>query len=108
MTISEPTQSRYYVVFMTTNFSSLADVQQEAPAQLAAHIARSAQLHADGVLLMAGAFLDPPDQPVHTMGVLVSREAAEDYAKHDPFVVNGTVSHWVVREWTNIFQRAGD
>ena len=53
----------YYVVFMTTTFRSLGEIQAAAPTEMAAHLARSRQLHGDGVLLMAGAFLDHPDEP---------------------------------------------
>jgi uncharacterized protein len=93
---------QYYVIFMTTAFRSLAEVQATAPAELAAHLTRSRQLHSDGVLLMAGAFLDRPNEPLQTMGVLISREAAEDYARHDPFVRRGMVSYWTIREWANM------
>ncbi len=30
---------------------------------------------------------------------MTSREAAEEFARSDPFVVNGVVSFWEVREW---------
>jgi uncharacterized protein len=33
------------------------------------------------------------------MSVFTSREAAEEFAKGDPFVVNGVVRSWEVREW---------
>ena len=95
--------SQYFVVLMTTTFASLDEVRRKAPAQMAAHLARSRELHADGVLLMAGAFLDQQDQPVQTMGVLATREAAEDYARHDPFVEAGMVAEWAVRVWANMF-----
>ena len=95
--------AQYYVVFMTTKFQSMAEVQGAAPAELAAHLARSKQLHEAGVLLMAGAFLDHPNQPVQTMGVLVSREAAEEYARQDPVLAAGMVSDHTIREWTNMF-----
>jgi uncharacterized protein YciI len=45
---------QYYVIFMTTAFRSLAEVQATAPAELATHLARSRRLHTDGVLVMAG------------------------------------------------------
>ncbi len=51
---------------------------------------------------MAGAFLDRPEEPVTTMAVFTSREAAEEYAKGDPFVLNGMVTQWYVREWASI------
>ena len=52
---------------------------------------------------MAGAFLEPTDGPVQTMGVLTSREAAEDYARKDPFVVAGLVEEYTIRQWANMF-----
>ena len=94
---------QYYVVFMTTTFRSLGEIQAAAPTEMAAHLARSRQLHGAGVLLMAGAFLDHPDEPVRTMGVLASRDAADDYARQDPFVQAGMVSDWSIREWANMF-----
>jgi uncharacterized protein YciI len=97
-------QDRYYVVQMTTSFRSLDDVRTGAPETMAAHLARSQQLHEQGVLLMAGAFLDGSGELVQTMGVLTSREAAEDYARNDPFVVAGQVQSWVVREWANMLR----
>jgi uncharacterized protein YciI len=96
-------QPRYYVACAETAFNSWAEVQQKAPQAVAQHIARSKQLHEAGTLLMAGAFLDRPDEPVTTMAVLVSREAAEEYMRGDPFVLNGQVKRWYIREWANMF-----
>lgn len=87
---------------MTTEFASLAEVQQKAPNQLAAHLMRSRELQEEGSLLMAGAFLDRPEEPVCTMGVFVTRAAANDYVRHDPFVANDMVRDWEVREWANM------
>jgi uncharacterized protein YciI len=95
---------RFFVVFMTTRFRSFADVQQAAPEELASHIQTSKQLHAQGRLLMAGAFLDQPDEPLRTMGVLTSYDEARQYAENDPFVQAGMVEDWHIREWANIFR----
>jgi len=51
-----------------------------------------------GELLMGGALGDP-------LGVLIVFKAAdravvEDFAKKDPYVVNGIVKNWQVRPWT--------
>ncbi len=43
------------------------------------------------------------DEPLSTMAVLSSREAAEEYIKVDPFVINGMVSNWYIRDWANMF-----
>jgi len=96
-------QSAYYVVQMTTRIASLADARGSHGEAMAAHMARSKELHEQGALVMAGAFLEPVDGPVQTMGVLTSREAAEDYARDDPFVVAGLVEEYAVRRWANMF-----
>lgn len=93
----------YYAVFCITLFESFAEAGGKAPDLIAAHIARSKQLHEAGTLLMAGAFLENPDEPLTTMGVLTTREAAEDYMKGDPFVQNGLVKRWYIRKWANMF-----
>jgi uncharacterized protein len=98
------TPDRYYVAFFVTSCKSMDDVKANHAATIASHMVRSKELHAKGILLMAGAFLDNPDEPVSTMGIFASREAAEDYAKGDPFVLNGLVTKWYIREWANILR----
>lgn len=93
----------YYVVFFTTAYRSLAEAMDQAPEDIAAHLARSRQLHEQGAVVMAGAFLDGPDEPLSTMAVLTSREAAEDFVRGDPFVAKGMVRNWRIREWSNMF-----
>jgi len=52
-----------------------------------------------GRLVLAGAFANPADGAVfHFRGD--SRVVAEEFAKADPYVRNGLVKHWRVREWT--------
>ena len=36
------------------------------------------------------------------MSIFTSREAAEEFARGDPFVLNGVVSNWFVREWDEV------
>jgi hypothetical protein len=35
----------------------------------------------------------------HALGVFTTRAAAEEYAIGDPFVLNGVVRNWHIREW---------
>jgi uncharacterized protein YciI len=95
-------QAQYFVALFHTRYASLAEVGEQAPADLAAHIARSKQWHEQGRLLMAGAFLDRPEEPVSTMVVLPSREDAEEYVAGDPFVVKGMVARSEIRPWANM------
>ena len=54
-----------------------------------------------GELFLGGAFADPAD------GAAIifkgnSPEVAEAFARADPYVVNGLVASWHVREWTTV------
>ena len=98
-----PPQRVYYVVSVVTAFASFDDALAKHPDMLAAHVARSQELHKRGTLLMAGAFLNNPGEPLSTMAVNTTYEAAEEFIKGDPFVINGLVRTWSIREWANIF-----
>jgi uncharacterized protein YciI len=98
-----PMQTIYYVVFFETCYDSLADAFSKAPEVIAAHQARSKEWHAQGSLLLAGAFRNAPKEPLSTMTICTTREAAEEYAKGDPFLLNAMIRSWSIREWTNIF-----
>jgi uncharacterized protein YciI len=52
---------------------------------------------------MIEAILDQNDTPLSTMAVASSREAAEEYVKGDPFLLNGMMSAWYTHEWSNMF-----
>ena len=65
----------------------------------AEHLRLARESHARGELVLAGALADPPDA-----ALLVFRAAdpaiAEDFARNDPYVMNGLVTRWQVRPWT--------
>lgn len=95
-------QPIYFVVFFDIDYPSVVEAMAEAPEAIAAHKKRSQQWHEQGKLVMAGAFRDNPEGRLNTMGVLTSRQAAEEFAKGDPFVLNGKVIKWYIREWNNM------
>ncbi len=64
-----------------------------------AHRARLNDFHGRGSLLMAGPFANPAEG---AMGVFTSREAAEEFIQGDPFVINGVVAKWSLREWNEV------
>ena len=39
------------------------------------------------------------------MAIFTTRESAEEFARHDPFVVNGVVKRWHVRDWNEVLMR---
>jgi hypothetical protein len=82
-----------YVLF----YESADDVASKAPAHFANHSARLKEFHDRGQLLMVGTFADA--QRDGSMSVFTTREAAEEFAKGDPFVLNGVVKSWRVLDW---------
>ena len=71
----------------------------KAPAHFADHRKRLDEFHARGLLLMAGPLMGPNDR---ALGVFKTREAAEEFIREDPFVLNGVVSKWSIREWNEV------
>ena len=82
-----------YVLF----YESADDVLNKAPAHFPAHQARLQEFHARGDLLMVGTFGDPQEQG--SMAIFATRAAAEAFVEGDPFVLNGVVRRWEIREW---------
>jgi uncharacterized protein YciI len=77
-------------------YQSAPDVLEKAPVHGPAHRAHWKEFLKNGTLLMIGPFANPKEG---AMGIFTTRDAAEKFAKDDPFVLNGVVSSWVVREW---------
>jgi uncharacterized protein YciI len=82
-------------------YESADDVLSRAPVHFPAHKARLDAFHERGDLVMVGTFGDPQAQC--SMAVFRSREAAEEFVREDPFVLNGVVRAWQLREWNEIF-----
>ena len=55
--------------------------------------------HAAGTLLTSGRFADVSRGAI---GIFTTREAAEEFVKHDPFFLNGIVSAWTIDEWVEV------
>jgi len=54
-----------------------------------------------GELVLAGALANPVDGAV-LLFKGNSPAVAENFAKSDPYVLNGVVKRWYVREWTTV------
>ena len=81
-------------------YTSPPDFDMErAGAHLEAHRARWKVFQDQGTLLMIGPFADPRDG---AMAVFTTAESAEQFARTDPFVLNGVVASWTVKEWQEV------
>ena len=67
----------------------------------AAHLAHARAAVDRGELLLGGALADPIDGAVLLFRA-DSPAVAEAFAAADPYVTNGLVTRWRVREWTTV------
>jgi hypothetical protein len=81
-----------YVLFYE---SAPEDVAAKARLHFQAHQALWFQYRDRGSLLLIGPFSDGSG----AMAVFTTREAAEEFAREDPFVLHGVISSWSIKEW---------
>lgn len=81
-------------------------LERRAPLR-AEHLRLACEAEGRGELVLGGAVANPPD-----LAVLLFRgdspEAAERFAAADPYVLNGLVARWRVREWTTVVGREAE
>jgi uncharacterized protein YciI len=65
------------------------------------HLEKAWKASERGELILAGALANPVDGAV-LLFQGDSPEVAEKFAKTDPYVLNGAVKRWYVREWTTV------
>ena len=78
-------------------YESADDLAAKAPPHFEAHRARWAEFLRRGELLMIGPFANAQDDG--SMAIFTTREAAEEFVRGDPFVLNGVVRKWTIRDW---------
>lgn len=86
-------------------YQTVDDYMERRTAYRAEHLALAREAAGRGELVLAGAFADPPD------GALLvfegaDRSVAEQFAAADPYVRNGLIKSWRVREWNVVVGRA--
>jgi len=85
----------YYALF----YDVVDDFVARRAAYRDEHLRLARESQGRGELVLAGALADPAD------GALIIFQAesaapAEAFARNDPYVQNGLVTHWTVRNWT--------
>ncbi len=86
-------------------YEAAGDFRAKVPAQLEAHRALWKKFHAEGRLLLVGPFTDEPAGGA--MGIFATRAAAEEFVRLDPFVTQGVVSRYTIREWNEVLAPSG-
>ena len=82
-------------------YDFVPDYLERRPLHRAEHLRLAWEAAERGEIIVAGALADPADSAV----LLFAGEdasVAERFARADPYVVNGLVTRWRVREWTTV------
>jgi hypothetical protein len=77
------------------------DYLERRPLFRANHLQHAWAAYDRGELVVAGALADPVDGAV-LMFAGQDKSVAEEFARADPYVTNGLVARWHVREWTTV------
>lgn len=81
-------------------YHSADDVLARAPLHWEGHSACIDEFHERGDLLLIGTFGDPVREGA--LCVFRSRAAAEEWVTRDPFVTEGLVARYEIRDWNEI------
>jgi len=82
-------------------YETAPDYIERRPSFRAEHLAHAKAAVARGELILGGALADPPDRAVLLFRADTA-SVARDFAANDPYVLNGLVTGWTVREWTTV------
>lgn len=88
---------RHFLLLYTT----ASDYMDRRGAFRSEHLRLAWEAEARGELVLAGALADPSDGAV----LLFQNEtaaSAQAFARRDPYVLNGLIERWEVREWTTV------
>ncbi len=88
---------KHYLLFYTF----IDQYLERRPAFRDAHLAYAWRACERGELRLAGALTEPTDTGVLWFEA-ESPEVAAAFAHNDPYVANGLVASWEVREWTTV------
>ena len=82
-------------------YDTAPDYLEQRSAFRSEHLALAWAAHERGELILGGAFNDPVDGAV-LLFQGDSPEVAANFAKADPYVINGLIASWRVRSWTTV------
>jgi hypothetical protein len=86
---------KYYILFYKT-VENYLELRVRFRSE---HLTLAHKFKNEGHLKLAGALANPADGAVLVF-MANGPEIAEEFAKNDPYVKNGLISDWQVREWT--------
>ena len=87
----------HYLLF----YDVVPDYLERRSAFRDSHLTLARAAHERGELVMAGALHDPVDGAALVFKT-ENPSVPEEFAKNDPYVLNGLVTNWRVRRWAEV------
>jgi len=94
---------KYYVMF----YQLIDDYLTRRAAFRDEHLRLAREANQRGELILAGALSEPADRALLVFRV-PDRSVVEEFAKKDPYVINGLVARWEIRPWTVVIGSANE
>ena len=85
-------------MYLALQYDLVDDYLERRPEFREEHLGLARAAHERGELALAGAFTDPADGTLLVWST-EDRSVVEAFAAADPYVRNGLVREWRVREW---------
>jgi hypothetical protein len=82
-------------------YENASDYMERRASLRRAHLEHANHARARGELFLAGALNNPADGAVLVF-TIETPQIAEEFARQDPYVINGLVTSWRVREWNTV------
>jgi uncharacterized protein len=95
-----------YIAYYALLYELVGDYLTRRAAFREEHLKLAAESHARGEMVMGGAFVDPADRALLIFRA-ENRGVAESFARNDPYVRNGLIARWEVRQWNVVIGDAG-
>ena len=85
-------------MYLALQYDLVDDYLDRRPEFRDEHLGLARAAHERGDLALAGAYNNPPDRALLVWST-EDRSVVEAFAEADPYVRNGLVRSWTVREW---------
>jgi uncharacterized protein len=86
------------MAYFALTYHTASDYLERRAQYRAEHLALARAAHDRGELLLAGAFQNPPDAAL-LVWKCADRAPIEAFVAADPYVKNGLVARWEIRDW---------
>ena len=86
-------------MYFLLNYDYIENIVEKRAPYREAHLSLVSEYMDRGEIVLAGAYANPVDGAVLAFKV-ENQEKVEEFVSKDPYVNNGLVTAWKIREWT--------